>query len=417
MRLAMPSARLKQVMDQRVENGAPPATSDFTVEGAELTRQTKIGKFKIPTDVLRAYTMVFALIAIWLYFHYATDQIFLDPRNFSNLMRQTAVTGVLAVGMLMVIITGQIDLSVGSVVGLAGGIAAIAQGWFGWGLAPSLAAGIAVALAIGALHGSLIAYLSIPAFIVTLGGLLAWRGVILGVSRGETIPIRLPGFKAIGQGYVGPLVGWIIAGVAVAAIIWLALTRNRTRRRHGLAVPGPASTALRIAAPAMVVLGFIYMMNSYEGIPIPVITFLAIALAGAFLTQNTTFGRYLYAIGGNPDAARLSGINIRRHILAVFCLMGILTGVASIIYTARVGSASPDAGQLLELDAIAACVIGGTSLMGGRGTVFGAILGALIMSSLDNGMSLERVEPAMQNIIKGAILVAAVGLDMAGRKK
>lgn len=417
MRLAMPSARLKQVMDQRVENGAPPATSDFTVEGAELTRQTKIGKFKIPTDVLRAYTMVFALIAIWLYFHYATDQIFLDPRNFSNLMRQTAVTGVLAVGMLMVIITGQIDLSVGSVVGLAGGIAAIAQGWFGWGLAPSLAAGIAVALAIGALHGSLIAYLSIPAFIVTLGGLLAWRGVILGVSRGETIPIRLPGFKAIGQGYVGPLVGWIIAGVAVAAIIWLALTRNRTRRRHGLAVPGPASTALRIAAPALVVLGFIYMMNSYEGIPIPVITFLAIALAGAFLTQNTTFGRYLYAIGGNPDAARLSGINIRRHILAVFCLMGILTGVASIIYTARVGSASPDAGQLLELDAIAACVIGGTSLMGGRGTVFGAILGALIMSSLDNGMSLERVEPAMQNIIKGAILVAAVGLDMAGRKK
>lgn len=417
MRLAMPSARLKQVMDQRVENGAPPATSDFTVEGAELTRQTKIGKFKIPTDVLRAYTMVFALIAIWLYFHYATDQIFLDPRNFSNLMRQTAVTGVLAVGMLMVIITGQIDLSVGSVVGLAGGIAAIAQGWFGWGLAPSLAAGIAVALAIGALHGSLIAYLSIPAFIVTLGGLLAWRGVILGVSRGETIPIRLPGFKAIGQGYVGPLVGWIIAGVAVAAIVWLALTRNRTRRRHGLAVPGPASTALRIAAPALVVLGFIYMMNSYEGIPIPVITFLAIALAGAFLTQNTTFGRYLYAIGGNPDAARLSGINIRRHILAVFCLMGILTGVASIIYTARVGSASPDAGQLLELDAIAACVIGGTSLMGGRGTVFGAILGALIMSSLDNGMSLERVEPAMQNIIKGAILVAAVGLDMAGRKK
>lgn len=417
MRLAMPSARLKQVMDQRVENGAPPATSDFTVEGAELTRQTKIGKFKIPTDVLRAYTMVFALIAIWLYFHYATDQIFLDPRNFSNLMRQTAVTGVLAVGMLMVIITGQIDLSVGSVVGLAGGIAAIAQGWFGWGLAPSLAAGIAVALAIGALHGSLIAYLSIPAFIVTLGGLLAWRGVILGVSRGETIPIRLPGFKAIGQGYVGPLVGWIIAGVAVAAIVWLALTRNRTRRRHGLAVPGPASTALRIAAPALVVLGFIYMMNSYEGIPIPVITFLAIALAGAFLTQNTTFGRYLYAIGGNPDAARLSGINIRRHILAVFCLMGVLTGVASIIYTARVGSASPDAGQLLELDAIAACVIGGTSLMGGRGTVFGAILGALIMSSLDNGMSLERVEPAMQNIIKGAILVAAVGLDMAGRKK
>ena len=142
-----------------------------------------------------------------------------------------------------------------------------------------------------------------------------------------------------------------------------------------------------------------------------------IALAGAFLTQNTTFGRYLYAIGGNPDAARLSGINIRRHLLAVFCIMGALSGVAAIIYTARVGSASPDAGQLLELDAIAACVIGGTSLMGGRGTVFGAILGALIMASLDNGMSLKNVEPYMQNIIKGAILVAAVGIDMAGRRR
>jgi len=325
---------------------------------------------------------------------------------------------------LMVIITGQIDLSVGSVVGLAGGVAAVAQGWLGWGLGPSLAAGIAVGLAIGAVQGTLTAYLNIPAFIVTLGGLLAWRGVILGLSRGETIPIRLPGFKSIGQDYVGPTVGWIIAGIAVAAIAWLTINRNRARRRHALAVPKTATTVARILVPSLVIVGFIYLMNSYEiapgvhaGIPVPVIIFLAIALAGVFITQNTTFGRYLYAIGGNPDAARLSGINIRKYLLAVFCIMGALTGVASIIYTARVGSASPDAGQLLELDAIAACVIGGTSLMGGRGTVFGAILGALIMASLDNGMSLKNVEPYLQNIIKGAILVIAVGLDMAGRKR
>jgi D-xylose transport system permease protein len=407
-------------------NDLPSSTSEFVAipEAAELTRQTTIGKFKISTDVLRAYTMVFALIAIWVFFHYSTNQLFLDPRNFSNLMRQTAVTGVLAVGMLMVIITGQIDLSVGSVVGLAGGIAAIAQGWLGWGLVPSLTAGIAVGIAIGASQGWLTAYVNIPAFIVTLGGLLAWRGVILGLSRGETIPIRLQAFKSIGQDYAGPMVGWIIAAIAVAAIVWLSLARSRTRRRHGLAEPGLGPKLLRILGPSLVVMGFIYMMNSYEiapgryaGIPVPVIIFLAIALVGAFLTQNTTFGRYLYAIGGNPDAARLSGINIRRHILAVFCIMGALSGVASIIYTARVGSASPDAGQLLELDAIAACVIGGTSLMGGRGTVFGAILGALIMASLDNGMSLKNVEPYMQNIIKGAILVAAVGLDMAGRQR
>lgn len=403
-----------------------PATSDqgLVTESDEITPQTTIGKFKISTDLLRAYTMVFALIAIWIYFHYSTNQIFLEPRNFSNLMRQTAVTGVLAVGMLMVIITGQIDLSVGSVVGLAGGVAAIAQGWLGWGLIPSLAAGIAVAILIGAVQGALTAYVNIPAFIVTLGGLLAWRGVILGLSRGETIPLRLQSFKSIGQDYVGPMVGWIIAAIAVAAIVWVTISRNRARRRHGLTPAGLGPTMARIVAPSLVVVGFIYMMNAYSlapgvraGIPNPVIIFLAIALAGAFLTQNTTFGRYLYAIGGNPDAARLSGIDIRRHVLIVFCIMGALAGVASIIYTARVGSASPDAGQLLELDAIAACVIGGTSLMGGRGTVFGAILGALIMASLDNGMSLKNVEPFMQNIIKGAILVAAVGLDMAGRRR
>jgi D-xylose transport system permease protein len=302
-------------------------------------------------------------------------------------------------------------------VGLAGGIAAIAQGWLGYGLVVSLVSGIVVAIVIGAIQGSLTAYLNIPAFIVTLGGLLAWRGVILGLSRGETIPLRLQGFKAIGQNYVDPRAGWILAALSVAAVVWMTIARNRARRRHSLAVPALASTVVRIVLPVAVILWFIYTMNTYEGVPIPVIILIAIALSGAFLTQNTTFGRYLYAIGGNPDAARLSGINIRKHILAVFCIMGCLAGIASIIYTARVGSASPDAGQLLELDAIAACVIGGTSLMGGRGTVFGAILGALIMASLDNGMSLKNVEPYMQNIIKGAILVAAVGLDMAGRKR
>ena len=404
----------------------PPVTADtvpVAVE-AEVVQKTRIGGLKIPTDALRAYTMLFALVLIWLAFQWATDGLFLGARNFSNLTRQTAVTGVLAVGMLMVIVAGQIDLSVGSVVGLAGGIAAIMQGWYGWGLGPSLAAGIAVGLLIGATQGALVAYLNIPAFIVTLGGLLAWRGVILGISRGETIPINLPGFKAIGQDYVAPFIGWVLAGLAIAAIVSVTLRRGRARKRYGLDAPSATATALRILLPSAAVLAFVYWMNSYElapgryaGIPVPVFILLAVALAGAFLTQNTTFGRYLYAIGGNPDAARLSGISLRKHILAVFCLMGALSGVASIIYTARVGSGAPDAGVLLELDAIAACVIGGTSLMGGRGTVFGALLGALIMASLDNGMSLLNVAPYTQQIVKGTILVVAVGLDMAGRKR
>lgn len=423
----------------------PPATSD-------VEPQKSIGRIKISTTNLRTYTMVFALIVIWVFFHYASspktlgfawpwdgldvffgtlknhflyffgfdwvgEGIFLSSRNFSNLMRQTAVTGVLAVGMLMIIITGQIDLSVGSVVGLAGGVSAMVLTWLGWGLVPAIAASLVVGVVIGLLQGALVAYANIPAFIVTLGGLLVWRGVIKGLSQGNTIPIALPAYKGIGQSYVAPAAGYAVAALAVAAILWLNLRRVRARARYGLTAPGAAQTALRIAVPSLVVVGFILALNSYAGVPIPVIILLAIALLGAFLTQNTTFGRYLYAIGGNPDAARLSGISLRRHILMVFCLMGALAGVAAVIYTARVGSASPDAGVLLELDAIAACVIGGASLMGGRGSIFGACLGALFMASLDNGMSLKNVPDFMQDIVKGSILVAAVGVDMLGRRR
>jgi D-xylose transport system permease protein len=387
----------------------PPVTAD-------MVPQARTEQIKALAANWRAYTMLLALIAIWLFFHFSTGGVFLSARNFSNLMLQTAVTGVLAVGMLMVIVAGQIDLSVGSLVGLTGGISAIVLTWLGWGLVPSLGAAVLVGLLIGALQGALVAYANIPAFIVTLGGLLAWRGVILGVSRGQTIPISSQLYRSIGQCFVAPYAGWILASLAVLALALLNVRRARARVRYGLQTASASKVALFVAIPSALILVFVYVLNSYAGVPIPVMILLVVALAGAFITQNTTFGRYLYAIGGNPDAARLSGINLRKHILAVFCLMGALAGVASIIYTARVASASPDAGNLLELDAIAACVIGGTSLMGGRGTVFGACLGALIMASLDNGMSLKSVEPYVQSIIKGAVLVAAVGMDMLGRR-
>jgi D-xylose transport system permease protein len=400
----------------------PPVTADVAPLGvtAEGVSQTRIGKIRLPTATLRAYTMLFALVVIWLYFQWATSGIFLSPRNFSNLFQQMAVVGVLAVGMLMVIVAGQIDLSVGSLVGLAGGVAAMTQDW---GLVPSLASAILVGMLIGAIQGGLVAYANIPAFIVTLGGMLAWRGLILGLTKASTIPVTLPAFRAIGTNLVAPVIGWALAAIAIAAIAWITIRRNQARQRHGLQVPATGVTILRILLPAALIAAFIYWMNLPQfanfqgGVPVPVIILLAVALAGAFLTQNTTFGRYLYAIGGNPDAARLSGISLRHHILAAFCLMGALSGVASIIYTARVGSASPDAGNLMELDAIAACVIGGTSLMGGRGTVFGALLGALIMASLNNGMSLLNVESYIQPIVKGAVLVTAVGFDMLGRRR
>lgn len=382
-----------------------------------MNETAKIGNFKINTSALRAYTMLAALAAIWFYFYWATGGIFLTPRNLSNLMLQTSVTGVLAVGMLMVIVAGQIDLSVGAVLGLAGGIAAIALTNWNYGLVPSILLAILIGVGISLFQGSLVAYAKIPAFIVTLGGLLAWRGAIKGVTQGETIPVSDANFKSIGQSYVSPEIGWAIAALAILAVLFFAFRQLRAQREfvseNASAVSVIVSAALQIAA----IVGFIFLMNAYAGVPIAVLILLVVAFLGFFITNNTTFGRYLYAIGGNPDAARLSGINNERNILAVYALLGALTGIAALIFTARVGSASPDAGTLKELDAIAACVIGGASLMGGRGTIFGACLGALIMASLDNGMSLLNVKDFMQDIIKGSILVAAVGLDMIGRKQ
>ena len=397
------------------ENPPPDPASPVPEPG-----KARLGRWRVSATELRAYALLFALAVIWIFFQWRTVSdiypygLFLHPVNLANLLKQMSVTGVLAVGMLLVIVARQIDLSVGSVVGLAGGIAAMSQGW---GLFPSLAAAIGIALATGALHGSLVAYLNIPSFIVTLGGLLTWRGVILYISKGETVPVRNPVFRSLGVSLLAPAAGIALGAVAVAVVAWLSISRNRARRRHKLPIGTTAGLIMRIVAPSILIAVFVYVMNLQGGVPIPVIVLLAVAIVGAFITRKTTFGRYLYAIGSNPDAARLSGINSRRSILAAFSLLGVLVGIASILHTARVGSASPDAGTLMELDAIAACVIGGTSLMGGRGTVWGALLGALIMASLDNGMSLVSVENATQYIIKGAVLVAAVGFDMAGRKE
>ena len=382
--------------------------------------EKRLGRFRISTAALRAYTMVIALIVIWIFFQFKTRSdlypygLFLHPVNLANLLKQMSVTGVLAVGMLLVIVARQIDLSIGSILGLVGGIAAMTQGW---GLLPSLASAIVIGTLVGAFQGSLVAYLNIPSFIVTLGGLLTWRGVILYLSKGETIPVRLPVFRLLGVALLTPASGIVLAAIAIVAVIWLNIQRDRTRRRYDLPVSSRPMLIARIVFPSALIALFIYLMNLQGGVPLPVIILLAVAIAGNFLTQNTTFGRYLYAIGSNPDAARLSGVNSKRHILIAFAILGGLVGIASLLHTGRVGSASPDAGTLMELDAIAACVIGGTSLMGGRGKVAGALLGALVMASLDNGMSLLSVENATQYIIKGAVLVAAVGFDMAGRRK
>lgn len=367
---------------------------------------------------LRAYVMLAILAVIWLLFHWLTGSTFLTARNLSNLMTQMSVTGILAVGMLMLIVSGNIDLSVGSVLGLAGGVAAWAL-MIGFSLPVAMLLAIGIGIGVGLFQGTLTAYLNIPAFIVTLGGLLAWRGVVKWLLGGNTIPISDETFKAMGQSYIGTTLGWILAAVAIAFVLYMAIRRAQSTKTYGLGEANYKGELLKTILPVGAIIAFIWVMNSYEdrGVPTPVLMLVVVALIGGFLTTSTTFGRYLYAIGGNADAARLSGINNKRNVLAVYAILGAVTGLAALIYSGRVGSATPDAGVLKELDAIAACVIGGASLMGGRGTIFGACLGALIMASLDNGMSLYGVKDYLQDIIKGSILVAAVGLDMAGRKQ
>ena len=392
-----------------------------------MSETTEKSGFKIQTSSLRAYTMLGAMALIWLFFYWQTDGVFLTPRNLSNLMLQMSVTGILAVGMLMVIVSGNIDLSVGSVMGLAGAIAAILL--LDYGLFPATLAAIAVSVALGAFHGFLTAYFNIPAFIVTLGGLLAWRGATKGVTKAETIDVSNATFTQIGQGYLGsteiPLsantffnlnYGWLLAILAIAVVLFLAYKRAKSQKQYGLGEANYGAEGVKSIVPVGAILVFVFVMNSYKGVPIPVLILLAAAGFGIFITNSTVFGRYLYAIGGNADAARLSGINTKLNVLKVFALLGAFVGIASLVNTARLGSATVDAGVLKELDAIAACVIGGASLMGGRGTIFGACLGALIMESLDNGMLLMDVRDFMKELIKGAVLVAAVGIDMIGKR-
>lgn len=389
------------------------------------SEELKVENARITASTLRSYIMIAILALIWVYFHWATDSIFLTPRNLSNLITQMSVTATIAVGMLMVIVSGNIDLSVGSLLGFAGGIAAYSLTVLEFGLPASIFAAVVIGVLVGAFHGLLIAYANIPAFIVTLGGLLAWRGAVKWLLGGNTIPISNDTFRAIGNANLPETAGWIFAIMGVAAVLFMAYRKAISIKKYGLGEPNYPKELLRAVVPVAAVVIFIVVMNTERGnalvqesgVPFPVLILLTVALFGAFLTNSTVFGRYLYAIGGNPEAARLSGIDNKRSILKVYALVGALTGVVALIFTSRVNSAAPDAGVLKELDAIAACVIGGASLMGGRGTIFGACLGALIMASLDNGMSLLNVRDFMQDIIKGAILVAAVGLDMMGGKQ
>ena len=363
----------------------------------------------------RTLSMVFALIAIWCIFEYMTDGAFLQPRNLSNLFRQMTVTGTLAIGMVLIIVAGHIDLSVGSVVCFLGVVLTMLM-QKGWNGLSALGVTLAIGIAIGFVQGWMVAYQKVPAFIVTLAGMMVFRGVSMGVTQGVTIPLEDGWIKSFGSGYLSGQSGWILAIVAIGFFAYTRWRKYQGSLAHGISTASAVSVIGAIGLFAVLTVAFIVTMNGYEGIPAPVLLMLGLMLIFHFVATKTVFGRHVYAVGGSVEAAHLSGVNVRKIVLGNFLLMGVLTTIGAMVLTSRVQSAQPDAGQLLELDAIASCVIGGTSLMGGKGTIAGALLGALVMESLNNGMSLANMESFWQYIVKGLVLAVAVWLDVASQK-
>ena len=356
--------------------------------------------------------LLIAVALIWVFFHVKTDAAFITPGNLSNLFRQMAITGMLACGMVFIIIAGEIDLSVGSQLGLLGGVVAILTVNLGWGTWPSIGAVLLLGLVIGAFNGFVVTKMRVPSFIVGLGGMLAFRGIVLYVTGSSTIAPAPDDLVQLGQGFVPPMLSRWIGALIFLAMIGLTVRRRMRRSKLGLHQVALWMDVGRLVLIGAVIFGFIRMLNDANGIPIPVMILLALLAVFTYVSTQTVFGRHIYAVGGNMEATRLSGVNVARVKLVVFALMGLMCAFAGIITVARTGSGSPSAGTGGELDAISACFIGGTSMRGGSGTVYGALIGALVMASLDSGMQLMDVDNSWQMIIKGVILVLAVWVDV-----
>ncbi|MEM5502267.1 sugar ABC transporter permease [Ahrensia kielensis] len=424
-------------------------------------RTGPVKRFLKATEIdSRLLGMIGALVLIWLGFHLYGGIVngfaaFITPRNLWNLSVQTSSIGIMATGMVLVIVTRHIDLSVGSILGFAAMMMAVTQvnilpDILGLGHPAiwliAIAVGLLVGTLVGAFHGWLIAYRGIPAFIVTLGGLLVWRGATFLITRGETIAPMDSTFALLGggpYGAVGSTWSWVLGIIASVGVVFMLLSGRKQRKRFQFPLrPVWADTFLGVVGCGLI-LGFVMLVNAYpwprgivrqyaaannievpdgglfisHGFAIPVLILILVGLAMTFLTTRTRFGRYVFAIGGNPEAAELAGINTRWVTVKIFALMGFLSGLSAVVASARLNSASGNLGTLDELYVIAAAVIGGTSFAGGVGTIYGAILGAVVMQSLQAGMVLIGFDAAVQQIVVGSVLVVAVWVDTMYRKR
>ncbi len=363
-----------------------------------------------------AWAMAGVLVAMWavLAILPATRNVFLTQGNISTLLTQSAVLLVVSVGMTMVILIRGIDLSVGAGVALTGVIAALAQIKFGLPAPVAIAMALAAGAAIGAFHGFWVGWLGIPAFVVTLAGFKAYRGGALVLSDAKGLAPMHEDFQLLAS-HVPQMATWVL--VIGALLVGIAMVVRDAQRRKTMGVGEMSAKILATKIAGQVLLaGLLLGVFGSRGVPVSVLVAAAVALWGVFVTKRTRFGRHLYAIGGNPEAARLSGIDVRRTTMGVYVIVGVLTAIAGVLLAARVNGVTPGSqGSLLELDAVTAVVIGGTSLAGGRGSVVGTVLGTLVFATLANGMNHLRIDSNWQLICTGAILLVAVLIDVLSK--
>lgn len=398
-----------------------PATMNETTDSNAL-RSTLSGLFR---SNIREYGMLIALVAIMIFFYFVTDGILMRPVNITNLVLQNSYVVIMALGMLLIIVSGWIDLSVGSVAAFVGAIAGVMMVKWGWNWALVMTLCLLAGGLIGAWQGYWVAYVKIPAFIVTLAGMLIFRGLTLVMVRGEAIGPFPVQFSRISAGFIpdffqveGFHLTTIVIGVIVAIfLIWSDLRTRRNQIKYGFEVTPRYFFIAKQVLITAAVLGFCYLMASYKGIPNLLVIMFPLVAVYAFLTNQTVIGRRIYALGGNEKAARLSGVNTPRLLFLTFVNMGVLAALAGLIVAARLNSATPNAGEGFELDVIAACFIGGASASGGIGTVIGAVVGAFFVGVMNNGMSLLGVGIDWQQAIKGFVLLLAVFFDVYNKNK
>ena len=375
---------------------------------------------------IRQNGMVMALIAIMLLFQFLTNGILFRPMNVNNLVLQNAYVLILATGMLLCILTGNIDLSVGSVVAFVGSVSAVMMVDWGIPVGITIPVALLIGILIGAFQGYFIAYWKIPAFIVTLAGMLIWRGLTMVILNGQTKSPFDKSFQALAAGYLPGrdirighynTIAVIFGLILTLLLIFMVLRSRKNKIKYGFEVLPRWIEAVKIAFLVIAVNFLTLSLAKYYGIPIILILLLALISLYTFITQRTIFGRHIYALGGNEKAAKLSGVKTRRVMFLVYTNMGMLAALAGLVVAGRLNAATPKAGNNFELDAIASCFIGGASASGGIGTVIGAIVGGLVMGVLNNGMSIMGVGVDWQQAIKGLVLLGAVFFDVVTKSR